>query len=156
MGLTTESEEDVFSMDGLEDTDESTISSSHAALPPFTGDRTIQRVEMTPCSFVPDFDIVQYLGRVSVHLIKETNNLSDSGGIATFLHEFLAEVNCVARAHVVALGGNVLLGYSIDKFMSIERTGKNQSYCLISVSGDAVHAVCTTSREGMHRMDEFL
>ena len=45
---------------------ESTISSSHAALPPFTGDRTIQRVEMTPCSFVPDFDIVQYLGRASI------------------------------------------------------------------------------------------
>lgn len=43
----------------------------------------------------------------------------------------------VVRAHVVALGGNALLGFRMDELVIEENAQKNQCYSLVSVSGDA-------------------
>ena len=41
----------------------------------------------------------------------------------------------LARAHVLARAGNVLLSYRLDKFDILENVQKNHSYCVLALSG---------------------
>jgi len=93
-------------------------------------------VVLTPRAFVAGGRVARYLGRLNLHFIKETSSLKD--GIQAFFRTFLAEMNTVARAHVVSLGGNALLSYQLTPRESSGKTYKNQVYNLISLSGDIV------------------
>jgi hypothetical protein len=93
-------------------------------------------VTVTPLSAVPGAFVEKYLGRISIHVIKEVWNIREMGGMGTFVHRFLAEANSLARAHVVARGGNALLGYTLHELATtIDK--RNQAYSVISLSGDA-------------------
>lgn len=94
-------------------------------------------VEITPLSSIPHMAVERYLGRVSLHVIKE-NSVKDKG-LGVFTHRFLAEANSLVRAQVQARGGNALLGYHLHEYRII--VGKNQAYAVINVSGDAVRIV---------------
>ncbi len=96
-----------------------------------------QFVELTPMGFIPGAQLTKCVGRVNLHFIKESFTLREQGGLAGFTHVFLNEINALVRSHVAALGGNVLLGYRIDECSIMENDSKNQSYSLISISGDA-------------------
>jgi len=61
----------------------------------------------------------------------------ESGGLGSFTHGFLTEVNAIIRAHVAAIGGNALIGYRIESLMIVEDNSKDKGYSLVSVSGDA-------------------
>jgi hypothetical protein len=88
-------------------------------------------------SHVPGAVIEEYLGRVNVHFIKETWSSQDGGGVGTFAHTFLTEANAIARAQVLARGGNGLVGYTLRECRIIEQK-VGQAYSIASVVGDAV------------------
>ena len=62
-------------------------------------------------------------------------NMTDSGP-GTFAYIFVNEVNSATRSHVVAVGGNVLLNYRIIAQDSGGRAYRNQSYSMLTVTGD--------------------
>ncbi|EGC37159.1 hypothetical protein DICPUDRAFT_30730 [Dictyostelium purpureum] len=98
-------------------------------------------VELTPLFHLPGGRLEKYLGRISIHLIKETFSVKDQGGLGVFSHVFLREANAIVRSHVLAMGGNALIGYHIDEFNLILENGpKGQAYSLISISGDAYNS----------------
>lgn len=100
-------------------------------------------VEFTPLSYIPGARVRSYLGRVCVHLIRESYSYrSQSGGgdLGSFVTKFMLETNQLARAHVLSRGGNALLAYTIQEIRVIEEN-KNQVYAVLSVSGDSAHVV---------------
>ena len=48
-------------------------------------------------------------------------------GVDHFVHMFIAEANAIARAHVAAMNGNMLLGYRVNECVLIDSSShKNQ------------------------------
>jgi len=50
----------------------------------------------------------------------------------------MSECQASLKAYVTALGGNALLGFKIDICNVTDLGYKNQVYCLMGISGDAV------------------
>ncbi|KAJ3224780.1 hypothetical protein HK099_007899 [Clydaea vesicula] len=98
-------------------------------------------VELTPLKSVQNRRILKFLGRLSLHFVKEANIVFETGlglsGMGGFTHEFWCEVYSVLRAHTAAQGGNCLIGLTIDQNIFSESI-KNQGYALLSCSGDVV------------------
>ncbi|KAG0267474.1 hypothetical protein BG011_004508 [Mortierella polycephala] len=110
-------------------------------LPTMPADRPF--IEITPLSFIPGRTPIRYLGKLSLHFVKETHILHDStvsSGMGGFVHVFLMEIQAVARSHVAALGGDAIVGLRVDESF-FQESVKNQGYALISISGDVV--ACT-------------
>jgi hypothetical protein len=51
--------------------------------------------------------------------------------------QFLMEVQAIARAHAVAMGGNAIVAFRVER-SHFNETLKNQAYALVSISGDVV------------------
>ncbi|KAJ1966816.1 hypothetical protein IWQ62_002231 [Dispira parvispora] len=93
---------------------------------------------------LPLVNTVCYLGRISLHFIKEVTlhneplhpHLASFDG---FVYQFLNECQATLRAHVAALGGNALLSLHIDQCL-VEESLKNHAYALASISGDVVYS----------------
>jgi hypothetical protein len=106
-------------------------------------------VEITPLTTVPNSSHAQYLGRISLHFIKESNLMYDSllgsSGMGEFTHVFLMELLAIVKAHVICLGGNAVVSFSIDQIHFTESL-KNQGYAMVSVSGDVVQVAYLESR----------
>jgi hypothetical protein len=100
-----------------------------AAMPPASA------VEFSNISYIPHATITRYLGRVDVLLIKELK--STDKGLGAFAHQFLLEANAVARAQVMARGGNGLVDYTLTECKIYEEK-KHQAYGVVTLSGDAV------------------
>ncbi|KAF9127476.1 hypothetical protein BGW39_005843 [Mortierella sp. 14UC] len=112
-------------------------------LPMMPADRPF--IEMTPLSFIPGRTPTRYLGKLSLHFVKETHILHDttvSSGMGGFVHVFLMEIQAVARSHVAALGGDAIVGLRVDESF-FQESVKNQGYALISISGDVVGCALT-------------
>ncbi|KAF9925777.1 hypothetical protein FBU30_004483 [Linnemannia zychae] len=102
-------------------------------------------IEMTPLSFIPGRTPTRYLGKLSLHFVKETHILHDttvSSGMGGFVHVFLMEIQAVARSHVAALGGDAIVGLRVDESF-FQESVKNQGYALLSISGDVVGCALT-------------
>jgi hypothetical protein len=98
--------------------------------------QSLRMIEMTSMSFVPGAVAVRSLGRLNIHLIKESTSLREDGGLGAFNSTVLVELNAVARAHVRAMGGNALLGYHLDVCFIHESSSHEKAYALFSLSGD--------------------
>lgn len=94
-------------------------------------------VEITPLTHVPASLVEAYLGRLQLHLIKETWSYREQGGLSAFAHTFVSEAHAMARAHVAARGGNALLSFRLHECRFVE-VSKTQAYSIISLSGDCV------------------
>eukprot|EP00727_Mastigamoeba_balamuthi_P001138 m51a1_g11020 putative c2 domain-containing protein 5 isoform x5 (1083) ;mRNA; f:400608-404580 len=102
------------------------------------------QVLITPLSALPGCEIKSYLGYVNVHFIRESFSLHDEWGINGLSTDFLVDVLAVVRSQVQALGGTALLSFSVDLWHVKSSEYKDQAYCMISVSGDAViHTQCS-------------
>ncbi|XP_065911628.1 C2 domain-containing protein 5-like [Dysidea avara] len=113
------------------------LSSSHVPVTPTTQTSTTY-VNITPLVKLPESAIVRYLGVVSLFLIRETTAVRGLRGVDHFVHMFIAEANAIARAHVAAMNGNMLLGYRVNECVLIDSSShKNQAQCLLHISGDA-------------------
>eukprot|EP01103_Thecamoeba_quadrilineata_P011181 TRINITY_DN2616_c0_g1_i3.p1 TRINITY_DN2616_c0_g1~~TRINITY_DN2616_c0_g1_i3.p1 ORF type:complete len:799 (-),score=194.87 TRINITY_DN2616_c0_g1_i3:125-2521(-) len=121
---------------GIEEASQKPEPTHHGPNPGATRHQEMPRVCLTPLSYVCNAVTEKYLGRINIHFIKERNTSKEKGGLRRFVHVFLSEVNHIARSHVAALNGNALLGYKLEEFL-ITESGQNQSYCLVSLSGDA-------------------
>ncbi|KAH3763494.1 hypothetical protein Pelo_4678 [Pelomyxa schiedti] len=99
-----------------------------------------EKIIISPTSFLPGMNVQSYLGYVNIHLIRETFSLGETD-FGTFVHQFLCDALAVVRSHVNARGGNALLNYSLDVCSIKHSPQREQAYCLLSVSGDAVR--CT-------------
>lgn len=97
-------------------------------------------VLVTNLESFPGYLIKRYVGCVSHHFIREIKENKDStqlpgkNRLAYLTCVFLREAITIARAHVISMGGDGLIGFTVDHFSLITRSG----YCLISFSGDAV------------------
>lgn len=119
-------------------------------------DTAAPSIVISPLSTVPGFTVTAVVGRLNLHFIKEEQNLhhahghhySDTShyynsdviledGLGSFIHQFLVEVQAIARAYTIAMGGNALLAFNID-YCSFKEPLKNQAYGLLSLSGDIV------------------
>lgn len=98
-------------------------------------------VDISPLSYVPGGKIDKYLGNLNFCFIRETQSLRDYGGISGFVHSFIAELLAIVRAHISALGGNMMLAFYMTELILIDNPHKNQAQCLVVTGGDAVY--CT-------------
>lgn len=97
---------------------------------------------VTSLDYIPGAKVKRFLGRVCHHLIREekenrfdAKDIINSNGntkLGNLASVFLREAINIARAHTISIGGEALIGFTIDSFSLV--TG----YCLISFSGDAV------------------
>ncbi|KAF0717750.1 Aste57867_2119 [Aphanomyces stellatus] len=113
------------------------LSSFSAATAAASSSAAREWIELTPLSYVPGAKIQRYLGRISLHFIKESWTVRECGGLGAFFHLFLSEAIAVVRAHVRALGGNAMLCFRLVPIES-SQLYRNQVYNMISVTGDAV------------------
>jgi len=97
------------------------------------GDPLEQIVLVSPLSSLPGCQVEKYIGLVALHVIKETTALKH---FEVFYHEFVTDALCMARSHVLAIGGNALLGYRINNLFLTEE--KHQAYAVLNICGDAV------------------
>ncbi|KAG0238402.1 hypothetical protein BGW42_005635 [Actinomortierella wolfii] len=138
----------IVNMTGSDSMDERAMAAATAAtsatvLPMLPAGRTF--IEMTPLSFIPGRTPTRYLGKLSLHFVKETHILHDgtvSSGMGGFVHMFLMEIQAVARSHVAAMGGDAIVGLRVDETL-FQESVKNQGYALMSISGDVVGCVPT-------------
>ncbi|ODN03834.1 C2 domain-containing protein 5 [Orchesella cincta] len=102
-------------------------------------------VEITPLAYIPGARIEKYLGNLNFFFIRETTSIRENGGLSGFVHNFVAEVLAIVRAHVAALGGNAMVSYFMTELALLHNPHKNQGQCLINVGGDVVLIVHPSS-----------
>jgi uncharacterized protein YbjQ (UPF0145 family) len=133
-------EDDVHSVPGTVTMDADGQESVATAATVFTP-KPSPHVEITPLSYVPQATIQNFLGRISLHFVKEATVIFEVGtgkeGMGGFTHAFLTEMYAITRAHAVALGGNAVLAFSLDQVTVVESI-RNQAYALVSLSADVV------------------
>eukprot|EP00047_Mylnosiga_fluctuans_P022644 m.123782 g.123782 ORF g.123782 m.123782 type:complete len:930 (+) comp9335_c0_seq5:57-2846(+) len=113
-------------------------SPSHLARLPGAAD---SGVEISVVDEIPRATVTRHLGTISLHMIKETTALRESGGLALFVSHFTADVLAIARAHAAARGGNAIVGYRIRTMQVVDQASKNAAQCLLSLCGDVVVVV---------------
>ena len=94
-------------------------------------------VQVTALEHIPGARVVRYLGRINIHLIRESNTVREGGGLGAFYLSFLHQALALSKAHVEGLGGNALLSYRVVRRES-GGGGKTHTYSLVSLTGDAV------------------
>ena len=97
-----------------------------------------QGVIITALTSLPHKVITRYLGFVNMHIVRESFNLSNELGKEGFTTDIFVDMFAILRARVSAMNGNALIGFNMNIFHFKSSTQKDQGYCLISLTGDAV------------------
>lgn len=97
-----------------------------------------REVQLSPLGHIPGCRITRYRGRINLHFIKESNEISSDEDAGAFFHEFLSEANAMTRGQVAAVDGNTLLNYRLTTHESGGDLRGHTLYCMLSITGDAV------------------
>ncbi|XP_046863179.1 C2 domain-containing protein 5-like [Xenia sp. Carnegie-2017] len=95
-------------------------------------------VELTPTSCVVGGVTERYLGNINLFFIRESLSVRENGGLNNFIQVFIGEVHAIVRAQVLALGGNALTSFRMNKVVLLDSPHKNQGQILLNVCGDVV------------------
>ncbi|KAJ3342122.1 hypothetical protein HDU93_003338 [Gonapodya sp. JEL0774] len=109
------------------------------AYPVFTSTSSAAHVDITTMSYLPGSSINRYVGRLSLHFVKEQHIDYEPvlGGMSSFANGFMGECFSMARSHAAALGGNGIIAFRFDQAVFFENL-KNVGYSIVSFSGDIV------------------
>ncbi|KAJ1560757.1 hypothetical protein HK096_007337 [Nowakowskiella sp. JEL0078] len=109
--------------------------------PPLSLPPPTKHVEISSLGSIPNTHITRVIGRIALHFVKEAaveSAAGDDAGLAGFAHGLVLELYAVVRAHAAALGGNAVVGFSVDECW-VEESGKAaMGYAVMCVSGDVV------------------
>lgn len=97
-----------------------------------------QGVIITALTSLPHKVITRYLGFVNMHIVRESFTLRNELGKEGFTTDIFVDMFAILRARVSAMNGNALIGFNMNIFHFKSSTQKDQGYCLISLTGDAV------------------
>ncbi|SCO65673.1 conserved Plasmodium protein, unknown function [Plasmodium vivax] len=94
-------------------------------------DQKFSSIIITPLNVLPNVIIKKYFGIISLHIVKENVNLKQ---FDVFYQSIISDVLFIAKAHIKAIGANLLCSFRITNlFMREERS---HAYALISICGD--------------------
>eukprot|EP00761_Pharyngomonas_kirbyi_P012348 gb/GECH01012375.1/.p1 GENE.gb/GECH01012375.1/~~gb/GECH01012375.1/.p1 ORF type:complete len:1018 (+),score=197.21 gb/GECH01012375.1/:1-3054(+) len=137
-GQTSTPDEMLFEMEGHEEQEEQkTLDSDHHWV-------QSREVKITPLYFLPGFHIQRVLGRISQHLVRESERMTDYG---MFTHSLIIEASAILRSQAAAVGANAIINYHLDFHVSMDNPGRAQGYAMVTVSGDA--AVCSANPQNV-------
>lgn len=108
----------------------------------------IPYVEITPLNYIPGSTMEKFIGTIHLSFIKESFSLRGSDDMNVFTQNLILEAQKIARAHVLALGGNVLSSFNLELAQKFKPT-KGQGYCLLTITGDAMLSIPVTSASGV-------
>lgn len=97
-------------------------------------------INLTPTSYVPGARIEHHLGSLNFFFIRESSNVRETGGLSSFVQQFLNEVLGILRSHVASLGGNAVTSYFMSYCVISFVPHKYQAQCLVNTGGDVVRA----------------
>ena len=97
-----------------------------------------QGVIITALTSLPHKVITRYLGFVNMHIVRESFTLRNELGKEGFTTDIFVDMFAILRARVSAMNGNALIGFNMNIFHFKSSTQKDQGYCLVSLTGDAV------------------
>ncbi|KAL9647033.1 hypothetical protein ABK040_016508 [Willaertia magna] len=109
-------------------------------------------VHMTPLYFIPGTNIVKVIGKVSQHLVRESNSVLDFG---SFQQETIMEATSIIKAHTKAIGCNALLNYSVKFHAVVDNTARKQAYIMLTVGGDAAKVEYIKKPNGLSKLIEL-
>jgi hypothetical protein len=88
-------------------------------------------------TFIVGLRAVRHLGNLNLYIIKESASLR-VGEFPLFLHEFILEMQCICRAHILSRGGNALISYKITHCQIVDSQSGTQGQALLMITGDIV------------------
>lgn len=97
-----------------------------------------QGVIITALTSLPHKVITRHLGFVDMHIVRESFSLRNELGKEGFTTDIFVDMFSILRARVSAMNGNALIGFNMNIFHFKSSTQKDQGYCLVSLTGDAV------------------
>lgn len=97
----------------------------------------VKEIFITPLSYVPNHVINNFLGRISLHFVRESS-VQVHDGAGSFTQSFWREIFSLVKSQARAIGGDCVLRFVVDQ-STINEDGKHISYGFISISGD----ICT-------------
>ncbi|CCW66816.1 unnamed protein product [Phytomonas sp. Hart1] len=107
-------------------------------------DELIFTVHCTPLDYVPGKVIVRYLGRLSQHFIRQSNDINRGAQLGNFYQHVEFEIRCLVQSLVGVMGGNAILKYRIVYHEMNDSDGSCSAFVFFSVTGDVVHVIPAT------------
>ena len=83
-------------------------------------------VKISNLTHFPGCKVKRNYGWIGVHLVRETFDLREMGGIGSFLHNLFSESQALMRAKVRSIGGNAVMSFRVEELEMSDNALRNQ------------------------------